>query len=59
LIKAMGIFDGSVRSIVPALGVKTEYSHDQASNVLGWQPRPVEQSVIDCARSLLAQAGSN
>jgi hypothetical protein len=48
-----------VRSIVPALGVKTEYSHDQASNVLGWQPRPVEQSVIDCARSLLAQAGSN
>jgi nucleoside-diphosphate-sugar epimerase len=59
LIKAMGIFDGSVRSIVPSLGVKTEYSHDQASNVLGWEPRPIEQSVIDCARSLLAQSETN
>jgi hypothetical protein len=55
LIRAMGLFDGSVRSIIPNLGVKTEYSHQQATNVLGWQPRPVQQSVVDCARSLLAQ----
>ena len=55
LIKAMGLFDGSVKSIVPNLGVKTEYSHDHATEVLGWQPRPVPESVIDCARSLLAR----
>lgn len=54
LIKAMALFDGSVKSIVPNLGVKTEYSHDHATELLGWQPRPVPESVIDCARSLLA-----
>ncbi|MBJ7331796.1 MAG: aldehyde reductase [Solirubrobacteraceae bacterium] len=54
LIRAMALFDGSVKSIVPNLGVKTEYSHDHATAVLGWQPRPLPESVVDCARSILA-----
>ncbi|MGH2957966.1 MAG: NAD-dependent epimerase/dehydratase family protein [Solirubrobacterales bacterium] len=54
LIKAMALFDGSVKSIVPSLGVKTEYSHNHATEALGWQPRPVSESVVDCARSMLA-----
>ncbi|MGH2905328.1 MAG: SDR family oxidoreductase [Solirubrobacterales bacterium] len=53
LIKTLGLFDGSVRSIVPQLGVKTEYSAERAKTELGWQPRPVEESVVDCARSLI------
>ncbi|MGK2877655.1 MAG: NAD-dependent epimerase/dehydratase family protein [Solirubrobacterales bacterium] len=53
LIRAIGLFDGSVKSIVPNLGVKTEYSHDHATELLDWRPRPVPESVIDCARSLL------
>lgn len=55
LIRLVGLFDGSVRSIVPSLGVKTEYSHDHATELLGWQPRPVPESVVDCARSMLAR----
>lgn len=54
LIKLLGVFDGSVKSIVPQLGVKTEYSNAQAREVLGWSPRPVPESVADCARSILA-----
>lgn len=53
LIKAMGLFDGSVRLITSQLGVKTEYSADRAKSTLGWRPRPVEESVVDCAHSLI------
>jgi nucleoside-diphosphate-sugar epimerase len=55
LIRAMGLFDGSIKSIIPSLGVKTEYSHAQATELLGWQPRPVSETVVDCARSMLAR----
>lgn len=53
LVKAMGLFDGSVRSITSQLGLKTVYSADRAKSELGWNPRPVEESVVDCARSLI------
>jgi len=53
LIKLMGVFDASVKSIVPQLGVRTDYSCERAKSELGWQPRPVEDSVLDTARSLI------
>ncbi len=56
LIRLMGVFDGSVKSIVPSLGVKTEYSHQHATELLGWEPRPVDESVLDCARSMVARS---
>lgn len=55
LVKLIGRFDGSVKSIVPLLGVKTEYANDLPRELLGWRPRPVEETVVDCARSLLAE----
>ena len=55
LIKVMGLFDGSVRSIVSMLGVKTEYSAANAKTKLGWAPRPLEESIVDCAQSLIDQ----
>lgn len=54
LIKLLGIFDGSVKSIVPQLGAKVEYDNAQAREILHWNPRPVPESVVDCARSILA-----
>lgn len=54
LIKTLGLFDGSVKSIVPQLGIKTEYSNALAREVLRWNPRPVPETVVDCARSILA-----
>lgn len=54
LIKLLGVFDGSVKSIVPQLGAKVEYTNAQAREVLGWNPRPVPETVVDCARSIVA-----
>ncbi len=51
LIKAVGIFDSSVRSFTGDLGKRTEFSNQRARD-LGWAPRPVADSIVDTARSL-------
>lgn len=56
LIRLLGLFDGSVKSIVPLLGIKDVYSNQRARDLLDWNPRPVADSVVDCARSLIAEA---
>jgi nucleoside-diphosphate-sugar epimerase len=53
LIRLMSLFDGSVRSFVGDLGVKSEFSNEAARSI-GWSPRPVDDSVVECAESLLA-----
>jgi nucleoside-diphosphate-sugar epimerase len=53
LIRAMGLFDPSVRSIVGDLGKSTTYTAEKAKSLLGWQPRPIEESIADTAQSLL------
>lgn len=52
MVRGMAIFDPSVRTIVGQLGKKSELSHEKAETVLGWSPRPAEQTIVDCARSL-------
>jgi dihydroflavonol-4-reductase len=54
LIRAMAVFDKSVRSVVSDLGKRSWFSSEKARAALGWQTRPVEDSIEDCARSLLA-----
>ncbi len=51
LIKAVGIFDSSVRSFTGDLGKRTEFSNQRARD-LGWAPRPAEDSIVETARSL-------
>ena len=55
VVRAMGIFDSGVRSIAGQLGRKVEMSSAKAETQLGWSPRPVEDTVADCGRSLVAQ----
>jgi nucleoside-diphosphate-sugar epimerase len=45
--------DPSLRSITPALGRRGRHSTAKAEQVLGWSRRPVEDTIIDCAESLL------
>ncbi|MBJ7347932.1 MAG: aldehyde reductase [Thermoleophilaceae bacterium] len=52
-VKAMALFDPDVRSIVGDLGKKTIYSAERAKTLLGWEPRPAADSVVDCAESLI------
>jgi dihydroflavonol-4-reductase len=53
LIRVMAIFDGGIRSVVGELGKRTWFSSEKARTTLGWTTRPVEDSIEECARSLL------
>jgi len=57
LVRAMGVFDSSIRSVVGQLGKRTELSSEKARSRLGWSPRPVEETIVDCARSLIDREG--
>jgi len=54
VVKAMALLDPSVRSVAGDLGRRTSFSIENARSRVGWAPRPVRESVVDCARSLLA-----
>jgi len=54
-VRLLARFDPELRSVAGDLGRKTTYSLDNARRRVGWAPRPVEESIVDCARSLLGQ----
>jgi nucleoside-diphosphate-sugar epimerase len=53
IVRAMGLFDPGIRSVTGQLGRKQEYSSAQAEKLLGWAPRPIEETIVDCARSMI------
>jgi nucleoside-diphosphate-sugar epimerase len=55
LVRLIGRFDPSVRSVAKQLSQRVEVSGEKARSRLGWQPRPIEETIEDCARSLLAR----
>jgi dihydroflavonol-4-reductase len=56
-VRAMALFDPGIRSIVGQLDKRTELSSEKARTRLGWSPRPSEETIADCGRSLSASAG--
>jgi nucleoside-diphosphate-sugar epimerase len=54
VIRIAGLFDKDLGSVTPNLGHKHDYSSEKAQRMLGWKPRPLEETVLDCARSLIA-----
>lgn len=53
LVRAVAIFDPGIRSIVGQLGRRTDLSSERAQTQLGWAPRPIDDTVVECAQSLL------
>jgi nucleoside-diphosphate-sugar epimerase len=53
VVRLTSIFDTSLRSITVSLGRRNRHSTEKANRVLGWQPRPAAETVLDCANSLL------
>jgi nucleoside-diphosphate-sugar epimerase len=53
VVRGMALVDPSVRTIVGDLGRKTTYSLENARRRTGWTPRPVQDTIADCGRSLL------
>ena len=54
VIRLAGLFDKDLGSVTPSLGHKHDYTSEKAQRMLGWTPRPLEETVMDCARSLIA-----
>ena len=55
VVRAMALVDPGVRSVANELGREARYSAENARRRMGWTPRPVEETIVDCARSLLGQ----
>jgi len=52
IVRAMARFDPGLRSVVGELGQEVTYSSAKAGTRLGWSPRPMEETIVDCAQSL-------
>lgn len=53
LVRVAARFNPMIRQIVGELGNVRDADAGHALAVLGWQTRPVEESIVDCARSLI------
>lgn len=53
LLKVAALFNYEVRGLVSQLNQERYYSSDKAQKLLGWKPRPIEQTFIDGAESLI------
>ena len=53
LVRLIARFNPVARAVVGELGSVRHQDSSHARAVLGWVPRPVEQSIVDCARDLL------
>ena len=58
LVRALGLFDPSVRSVTGQLGKRTTLSSDHAESLLGWSPRPVEETIVETAESLVGTSAA-
>jgi nucleoside-diphosphate-sugar epimerase len=55
VVRVVGLFDKDLGSVAPNLGRKHDFSAAKAQNVLGWRSRPTEETIMDCAKSLIAE----
>lgn len=54
LVRLFALFNPDLRTVVPRLGIRREFTSAKAQKMLGWTPRPLDGTVLDCARSLIA-----
>jgi dihydroflavonol-4-reductase len=52
-IRFAALRDPSMKMVLPLLGVKMDATSAKAQRLLGWTPRPVEESVVATAESLI------
>ncbi len=53
LVRAIALFDPGLRSAVGGLGKRTELSSAKAREILGWAPRPIEDTIAETGESLV------
>lgn len=53
VVRLSALFNPTIRQVIGELGNVRDASADHAWRVLGWRTRPPEDSIIDCAHSLI------
>jgi nucleoside-diphosphate-sugar epimerase len=53
LLWVVGRFDPTVRMTLDYIGRRELVSHERAHNLLGWSPRPLRDTLVDMAHSLI------
>jgi nucleoside-diphosphate-sugar epimerase len=54
VIRLAAMFDKDLSAAASSLGRRHDYTSAKAQTMLGWKPRPMDETLIDCARSLIA-----
>lgn len=52
LVRVLGLFDPAIRALVSDIGKESHFSADRARELLDWEPRPINETIADCGRSL-------
>jgi nucleoside-diphosphate-sugar epimerase len=55
VLRVAAIFDKELTAVIPGLGKRHDFSSEKAQRMLGWTHRSLEDAVLDCARSLIAE----
>jgi nucleoside-diphosphate-sugar epimerase len=55
VMRLLSLFHKPLRAITPGLGRRHVFNSDKARRMLEFAPRPPTQTIVDCARSLLAE----
>jgi dihydroflavonol-4-reductase len=53
VIRLLALTNPALKMMAPMLGVKMDATGEKAQRLLGWKPRPVEESVVATAESLI------
>lgn len=55
LVRLMARRNPTMRVLGTMIGTHFRHTHDKATRLLGWHPRPVEETVVDSAEYVLAE----
>ena len=54
VVRLSALFDKQLAGVAGSLSKKHDFTSAKAQSLLGWRPRPLEDTVRDCGRSLIA-----
>ena len=52
LLKIMSLFDDQVKGLLPMVGERQTVANQETYEILGWEPTPMNQSLIETAESI-------
>ena len=52
LIKIFSLFNPTIKPFVKSLGIEQKYKNTQAKEILSWEPRNIEDSILETAKQI-------